>query len=364
MVAWLAAAGGAVGGTPGEAAAISGGYRKEMEAWMQGLRRAAGAEQQQEMWARKPDGAAHARRMRQCIGGQLGEAWTLEPAAWLLQMSAALRGTVAAAAAPAAGGQPPRNEWVETIAAIRAAVNGSHLAATDRGLIPMCLALVDVPDPESLSILGKIESGHPDAKLQGVAALAISMVLKNLGDEGDVMARRLRMLRKAIIQSADVEVGGVTVAAMAEDELYVISRLSKGRTAPELSGQDVAGRPLKLSDFKGKVVVLVFWGAWNENAGRVLEITRELREKHAGRPFEVLGVNSDPAGTLRQLAADGEVTWPNFSDPERLLAKEYRLTAWPMVFVLDQKRTIRYIGAPGSFVDLTVEAILAEGGGG
>ena len=362
IAGWLVVAGGAVAGTPGEAAAISGGYRKEMEGWMKELRGATSPERQQELWANKPDGAAHARRMWRCIGGQLDEAWTLEPAAWLLQMSAALRRTATATPAPAAGGKAPPNEWVEMITAIRAAVAARHLASSDRGLVPMCLAMVDVPDPESLNLLGRIEAGHPDEKTQGVAALAISMVLKSLGDEGDVMARRLRMLRKAIINSADVEIGGVSVASIAEDELYVIGRLSKGRIAPDLSGQDVAGRPLKLSDFKGKVVALMFWGTWNENSARVLEVTRSLKEKHAGRPFEVVGVNADPVATLRELVANGAVTWPNFADPERALAKHYRLTAWPVVFVLDRQRAIRYIGAPGSFVDLTVEAILAEGG--
>jgi thiol-disulfide isomerase/thioredoxin len=330
-----------------------------MEAWMQSLRTAGTPDQQRELVAAKPDAIAHARRMWRCIGSQLDEGWTLEPAAWLLRMSAVLRGMTSAPAAP--DNSTARNEWVEIITAIRTAVTARHVGSTDPGLIPMCLALVDVPDPESLEILGKIESGHPDAKVRGVAALAVSMALKYLGDEGEVMARRLRMLRKAIIESAEVEIEGVTVAAIAEDELYLIRHLSKGRIAPELAGTDVAGRPLKLSDFSGKVVALVFWGAWNEDSQRIIEMMGGLRTKLAGHPFEVVGVNADPAPTLRELVAGGQVPWPNLSDPNRTLAKEYRITTWPAVFVLDRKRVIRYIGAPGSFVDLTVEAILAEG---
>ncbi len=197
--------------------------------------------------------------------------------------------------------------------------------------------------------------------MQGVAALAISMVLKNVGDEGQVMARRLRMLRKAIVDSSDVEVEpGLTVAKVAEDELYVISRLSKGRTAPDLVGRDDAGRPIKLSDHEGKVVVVLFWAAWNEESARVVEMTRKLKAKMAGRPFELVGVNGDSVASLRRMVASGAVTWPNFSDPDRKLAAEYRVTSWPIAFVLDQKRVIRYIGAPGSFVELTVDALLGK----
>ena len=38
--------------------------------------------------------------------------------------------------------------------------------------------------------------------------------------------------------------------------------LAVGKPAPEIEGVDVDGKPLKLSDYKGKVVVLVFWGSW------------------------------------------------------------------------------------------------------
>jgi len=346
-------------GTPGEADAIVSGYRKETSAWMEKMRLATTQDRRKAVAAERPDGALYAKRMWRCIGEQLDEGWALKPAAWLFRMSVALmRG---GGAAGRTGVKPDKKQWVGIIAKIRQAVGQSHLHSKDPGLVGMCIALVDLPDPETLGLLEKIESGNPDPKMQGVAALAISMVLKNVGDEGQVMARRLRMLRKAIVNSADVEVEpGLTVAKIAEDELYVISHLSEGRTAPDLAGFDVAGRPISLSAYGGKVVVLLFWAAWNEDSARVVEMARNLKTKMAGRPFELIGVNADNTVSLRELVKAGAVTWPNFSDPDRKLAAEYRVTAWPIVFVLDQKRVIRYIGAPGSFVDLTVDALLNE----
>jgi hypothetical protein len=35
-----------------------------------------------------------------------------------------------------------------------------------------------------------------------------------------------------------------------------------GKRAPEIRGEDLDGKPLKLSDYRGKVVVLDFWGNW------------------------------------------------------------------------------------------------------
>jgi hypothetical protein len=40
------------------------------------------------------------------------------------------------------------------------------------------------------------------------------------------------------------------------------SRVQAGQPAPEIEGTDLDGQPLKLSDYRGKVVLLSFWGKW------------------------------------------------------------------------------------------------------
>jgi hypothetical protein len=39
-------------------------------------------------------------------------------------------------------------------------------------------------------------------------------------------------------------------------------KLAVGRTAPEIIGKDLDGKPMKLSAFRGKIVMLDFWGDW------------------------------------------------------------------------------------------------------
>jgi len=172
------------------------------------------------------------------------------------------------------------------------------------------------------------------------------------------MARRLTMLKKAIIESSEIEINGVSVAKLAENELYVIINLSKGKVAPDLSGVDSGGRPLRLSDQRGKVVVLLFWRSEDENTPQLLELVKRMRERFAGKPFEIVGVNRDPLPALRGLQASGQVDWPNFSDPDNKLGADYRVATWPLAYVLDGERKIHYVGAMGSFVELTAAAIL------
>lgn len=61
---------------------------------------------------------------------------------------------------------------------------------------------------------------------------------------------------------ADVAVQDSTMGAFAARSLYRMQHLSIGRVAPEIEGEDIDGQQLKLSDYRGKVVMLSFWGHW------------------------------------------------------------------------------------------------------
>ncbi len=52
------------------------------------------------------------------------------------------------------------------------------------------------------------------------------------------------------------------IGELVENELFAYENLRIGKVAPELEGSDVHGKALRLSDFRGKVVVLDFWGDW------------------------------------------------------------------------------------------------------
>jgi hypothetical protein len=68
---------------------------------------------------------------------------------------------------------------------------------------------------------------------------------------------------ETIVKSyADVKVASGTMSELAKRELFDIRHLSIGKVAPEIEGQDIDGVKVKLSDYRGKVVLLDFWGHW------------------------------------------------------------------------------------------------------
>ena len=60
-----------------------------------------------------------------------------------------------------------------------------------------------------------------------------------------------------------IELGaGSPYADLAKAAKFELEHLQVGRPAPEIEGEDLDGVPFKLSDYRGKVVVLDFWGDW------------------------------------------------------------------------------------------------------
>ena len=61
---------------------------------------------------------------------------------------------------------------------------------------------------------------------------------------------------------ADISSGRGTLGKQAAAELNEIRNLGVGKPSPDIKGEDIDGKSFKLSDYKGKVVVVDFWGDW------------------------------------------------------------------------------------------------------
>ena len=71
-----------------------------------------------------------------------------------------------------------------------------------------------------------------------------------------------KLLERVVNEFGDVKGRRRTLGESAASELFEIRRLQIGMMAPEIEGADVHEKPMKLSDFRGKVILLDFWGDW------------------------------------------------------------------------------------------------------
>jgi peroxiredoxin len=108
----------------------------------------------------------------------------------------------------------------------------------------------------------------------------------------------------------------------------------------DFSQKDMAGKNVKLSDFKGKVVLLEFWGSWcgpcREQNPSLLEIYTEFRKMG----FEILGVATEANKNdwIKAIKADG-LTWTNVTDLKGSANKAaivYGVSGYPMNFLIDR----------------------------
>jgi hypothetical protein len=149
-------------------------------------------------------------------------------------------------------------------------------------------------DKASEALLHKfLDKGKPRA-IQGQACFALAQYLKNqaemaqqikentedakdyeamLGKEGVEELRKadpeklkkesVKLFERVVKEFADLpHPRKETIGKVAEGVLFKLHNLVAGKPAPEIEAEDVNGKPMKLSDYRGKVVLLDFWGNW------------------------------------------------------------------------------------------------------
>ncbi len=122
----------------------------------------------------------------------------------------------------------------------------------------VAMRLVYVQSPAADTLLKAILDKNPDRKAKGLACLAMAQRQLNKKEE----SKAEPLYEKAEKEFGDIDVGRGTIGKLAKAALHEIRALGIGKPAPEIKGEDIDGKAFALSDYKGKVVVIDFWGDW------------------------------------------------------------------------------------------------------
>ena len=133
-------------------------------------------------------------------------------------------------------------------------------------------------------------------------------------------------------------------------ERYTIMNSPAGKTgigamAPELAFPDPDGNIRKLSDLRGKVVLIDFWASWCGPCRRESPNVRNVYQKYHDKGFEVFSVSLDrDANSWKKAIKDDQLVWPNHVSDLKYWSSEaaaiYGVRSIPAMFLLDREGRI------------------------
>lgn len=150
------------------------------------------------------------------------------------------------------------------------------------------------------------------------------------------------------------------------------ARIEIGQPAPEFSMIDFAGTRLRLSDFRGQIVLLYFWATWCRpcladlphllNAYRKFQSHEDTRAKRS--VFNIIGISLDEdRAALQKFLDNHDMPWRQLFDGQgwkMQVAQQYRISSLPRTLLLDGQGVIRYIDLRGADLANAIARLLEE----
>ena len=125
------------------------------------------------------------------------------------------------------------------------------------------------------------------------------------------------------------------------DAKYAADMLKPGTQAPDFTLNDISGKPVKLSDFKGRKVVLQFWASWCPDCRAEMPLIKQMHA--AADPSETVfaAVSFDRSEeAFTNYVTKNELPGVQLYDPagmrDSAIAKAYRITWIPSLYLIDE----------------------------
>lgn len=136
----------------------------------------------------------------------------------------------------------------------------------------------------------------------------------------------------------------LSVAACSKPDTSKMGTVAKEKLpAPEISVVSLAnGNTLKLSDLKGKVVLLNFWATWCPPCREEIPSMMKLNSLMTGKSFQMVAVSIDEGGKsdVDSFLKKSGFLIPAYMDESGASAKAYGVTGVPESFIIDKQGVI------------------------
>ena len=140
--------------------------------------------------------------------------------------------------------------------------------------------------------------------------------------------------------------------------------LAPGTILPDFSVTDLAGKPLSVAQYRGKVVLIDFWATWCPPCRRELPNVAAVYQKYHSQGFEIIGVTlDDDQAKVANFIKDSNMPWPEHFEGtgwDNTLVAKYGVSAIPDNILVDAQGHILGRGLKGDDLAQAVAKALAK----
>jgi thiol-disulfide isomerase/thioredoxin len=185
-------------------------------------------------------------------------------------------------------------------------------------------------------------------------------IAQRVEDEGDeakltaMVAEARQLIEKAQKDAPAAKLGSGTIGELGKEvlaDLEAVLLLAIGKPAPDVETTTLEGKKVKLSDYKGKVVLLDLWATWCPPCRAMIPHEREMVKSMAKKPFVLVSVSADDQkDTLVKFIEKEPMPWVHWWEggKNNPVFRAYRVRVFPSLYLIDHTGTIRHkwIGKP------------------
>ncbi len=131
----------------------------------------------------------------------------------------------------------------------------------------------------------------------------------------------------------------------------------KGEPAPDFTLTDITGKEHKLSDYRGKDVLIIFWATWCRPCLMEIPHLIELRKTASENDLAMLAISNEKPELVRAFVAKAEMNYTVLTDPGTLPSPYNTVNAIPSSFFIDREGKIK-LGTSGLISLEEIKAIL------
>jgi peroxiredoxin len=117
-----------------------------------------------------------------------------------------------------------------------------------------------------------------------------------------------------------------------------------GQEAPDFVLKSASGTNMRLSEYRGNVVMINFWATWCGPCRQEMPLLDDLYSRYERVGFSLLGVNiDDDSSRAMQMAEELGVSFPVLFDERKEVSKLYQVEAMPVTVLVDREGKVRHV---------------------